>query len=167
MRAPSTNGARLSYVVIPLEDDLEREVTVWTKETGLTKQMRSEPAGYLVFFPRGHVMRIRTEAELAHYGLDKDPKFMDMKGLYDPNTAVGKLFSSQDEDERAASYRQLEAHVIQLATAKSGRGSIMPEQAEGLKIPFPAFELQEQVGAPTMLRQARARNRNKRQAEEV
>lgn len=162
MKAALSAGARLSFVVIPLEGTVKRTVTLWSKDEGLQQVEREEEAGFLVFFPRGHVMRIRTQQELAHYKLDQDPKFMDMKGLYDPNTAIGKLFSSQDGPERVGAYRQLEAQVVALATAKSGRGSIMPEQSTGaIDIPFPTFEEAEAPGAPTMLRQSRARGRNR------
>lgn len=162
-------GARLSHVVMPLEGEVEREVTRFSKDKGLHKEMETQPAGFLVFFPRGHVMRLKTMAELEHYGLDRDPLFMDLKGLYDPNTAVGKLFSSQDENERAESYRHLEAQVIALATKNCGRGNIMPEQISGeLKLDFPQGPEQgkKESGAPTMLRQHTMRGGKRKPAAE-
>lgn len=35
------------------------------------------PAGYMVFFPRGHSMRVRNDAELARLGFDNPANLID------------------------------------------------------------------------------------------
>lgn len=123
----ATKQARLSFVVVAMEGTVSREYTTWTKGEGLQPKMVEEPAGFIVYFPKGHVLRFRTAAELKHYGLDKEPKFLDMEGMLDPNSAIGKLFMQQTDEDRAASWEMLEDQVIALATAKTGK-IIMPEQ---------------------------------------
>ena len=136
-------GARLSYVVVALEGEVEREYIEITKATastqdmtreqrreakgGLVRKKRVEPAGFLVYFPRGHVLRFRDRYELEQYGLDKEPVPINMTGLYNPNSPVGKMMMGQDAQIRAAGYKDLERMTMMLATAKSGK-VLMPEQ---------------------------------------
>lgn len=120
-------GARLAFVVRELEGEVERPVSTWKKGEGVTQVMRKEPAGFIVYFPRGHILRFKTKKELAHYNLDKKPKLMNMEGLYDPNSPLGQMFTSQSEEARQEAYVNLEEQVIALATAKTGP-IVLPEQ---------------------------------------
>lgn len=117
--------ARLSFVVVELEGEVEREVTTYTKGKGLEKVMVKEPAGYLVYFPKGHVLRMHKD-QLKQFGLDQKPSFSDMSDMLDPNSPMGQLFFNQSENERAVAFEQLEDQVIALATVKSGK-ILMPE----------------------------------------
>jgi len=113
-------GSRLSYVVVPLKDEVTRYITKWTRELGLHDEATKQPGGYLVYFPRGHVLRL-SEKELKRYKLNRKPKLVvDMSQMYDPNSPLGKLFLAQNEGERANSWKDLEKQVIQLATARTG-----------------------------------------------
>ena len=122
-------GARLAYVVRKLEGTVKstrhilqtkakdkngRATLVERKE-----EVVEEPAGYMVYFPRGHAIRLSKEG-LRQYGLDKEPQIVNLQGLQDPNSPTGKLFLSQDPKVRSAAMADLEKMVIQLATAKSG-----------------------------------------------
>src|SRR5262245_4763249 len=95
------SGGRLAYVVVPLKGSLDREVVtfkrtkcgtdkqghpIYTNE--MVREMRKEPAGYMVYFPRGHVVRFRTKEDLAHHNLrlDGGPQLVDVRGLADPRT---------------------------------------------------------------------------------
>lgn len=111
------NGSRLAYVVVKQEGEVKREVHYWSKD-GIKKKLLSEDAGYLVYFPRGHAIRIRSLAMLRHYRLHKEPKIIQLDGLNDPNSPLGKMFFSQDQALRQASYRELEQMVIDLAEAR-------------------------------------------------
>lgn len=140
-------GARLAYHVVALPGEIEREVVEYISpkgvrrmgrdrkrgekkpETGLVRRMIKQPAGYLVYFPRGHVVRFRDEEHLAQYGLDKEPSIINMQGLHNPNSPIGKLLRAQDEGKRAEAFASMEKQVIQLATAKTGP-VIMPEQTK-------------------------------------
>jgi hypothetical protein len=55
---------------------------------------------------------------LRHYQLHKEPKIIELNGLNDPNSPLGKMFLSQDPHLRMASYRELEQMVINLAEAR-------------------------------------------------
>lgn len=123
-------GTRLSYVVRELEGTVQREITPYDKKTKeITRKMIEQPAGYLVYFPRGHVLRFKSKQELALYGLNRKPKLINLQGLEDPNSPLGKLMLAQDAEERDSAFIDLEKQVIAMATAKTGR-VIMPEQVQ-------------------------------------
>src|SRR5262245_51652826 len=111
------NGSRLAYVVVKQEGKVKREKHFWSKD-GLKKKLVEEDAGFLVYFPRGHALRVRSLRQLKHYRLHKEPKIIQLDGLNDPNSPLGRMFLSQDQNLRMASYRQLEQMVIDLATSK-------------------------------------------------
>lgn len=130
MSMAAMSGARLSYVVVPQEGLVRRPVHKWTKGKGLITSDIEEPAGFLVYFPRGHVARIRTKADLKHYKLHKEPRIVNLQGLNDPNSPIGKLMMAQDKDERILAMENLEKQVIQLAEAKSGRIELVRDAAD-------------------------------------
>ena len=113
-------GTRLAYVVQEIEGFVRRPVTTWSKKEGMRTKMVEQPAGYLVYFPRGHFIRIKDLKTLRHYGLDKEPALMQLEGLHDPRSPLGKLFFAQEASGRQAAWRELENQVIKLATAKTG-----------------------------------------------
>lgn len=115
------NGARLAYVVVPQEGEVEREIYGFSKKQGLTKKTTAQPAGFLVYFPRGHVLRIKNKSELRRYRLDGQPNIINLDGLTNPNSPIGKLMMSQDEAARKGAFQSLEEQVIKLAQAKSGK----------------------------------------------
>lgn len=125
-------GARLQYVVVDLEkfypEGLKRMKTKWSKATGLEQYEEVEPAGYLIYCPRGHAIRLKNDKQLKQYNLDRQPRIVNMQGLLDPNSDVGKLMFAQDQESRENSMNILRGHVIKLATYKSGP-NIMPEMA--------------------------------------
>jgi len=137
-------GARLAYVVKKLPGTVMRDKVVFDEVPAgrhkdgtkrvmnkMKREPREVPAGNLVYFPRGHVLRL-SDAELAKYHLDKKPKMINIQGLNDPNSAIGMLLMQQDADSRAEAYTELEKQVIQIATAKSGPVQ-MPEQLDQMR----------------------------------
>lgn len=120
-------GSRLSHVVVPLDGTLVRTVTVWNKKEGLIQKDKVVPGGFIVYFPRGHVLRVKNEKQLKHYGLDKKPRLISMAGLADPDSPLGKMMMAQDDAARQGAYQELEQAVMHMAIAKSGP-TIMPEQ---------------------------------------
>jgi hypothetical protein len=132
MLAPGTQGARLAYVVVDLNETIgtvKREVTTWTKSGGLKRKMVEEPAGYMVYFPRGHGVRLRNKEELRQYKVDGPAPIINLQGLNDPNSPIGRMLMSQDENTRRGAMESMEKAVIRLATAKTGP-VLMPEQLE-------------------------------------
>jgi hypothetical protein len=111
------NGSRLAYVVVKQEGSVKREKHYWSKD-GIKKKLVDEDAGFLVYFPRGHAIRVKSLAMLRHYQLHKEPKIIQLEGLNDPNSPLGKMFLSQDPHLRMASYRELEQMVINLAESR-------------------------------------------------
>lgn len=118
-------GARLAFVVQPIEGVVKREKMRRTKQGTWEKYMVEEPAGFMVYFPRGHAVRIKNERMLRHYGLDKKPRIIEMRGLENPNTPLGKLFLSQDKDEREKAWEELETQVIRLSEVKAGPQTVL------------------------------------------
>lgn len=121
-------GARLAYVVRKLEGTVMRPVTKWDRKTGLTTKMEKQDAGYIVYFPRGHVLRLNAD-QLKQYQLDGTPQIINMQGLHHPKSPMGKLMSAQDDATRKGAMNDLEEAVVQLATRKTGN-LIMPEQVQ-------------------------------------
>ena len=117
-------GSRLAYVVVPLDGQVTRKVNTWTKKAGITEKYVEQEAGFLVYFPRGHVLRIKDKAQLRHYRLDHAPKVINLEGLNDPNSPIGKMMMSQDEMQRRGAYQSLEEQVIRLAEAKAGKVTV-------------------------------------------
>lgn len=126
-------GARLAYVVRKIDGEVEREKAVYDKEKGLTKVTRKEPGGFMVYFPRGHALRL-SEAQIKQYRLDKEPHIINMEGLYDPNSPLGKLLMADDDGNRMKAFRQLEEQCIRMACVKTG-SMLMPEQHAELHTP--------------------------------
>ena len=140
MAIAGLNGSRLAYVVTPLNGELEREhVRITTKEIGTTsngkprvthtmeRYLKKEPAGFMAYFPRGHAIRIRTKKELEQYGLDKPAHIINIEGMHDPNSPMGKLVAAQDQEARSGAFLDMQKAVIQMATRKSG-AVLLPEQ---------------------------------------
>jgi hypothetical protein len=124
---PHQNGARLSYVVVPLDGVVKRETITYNREGGLRKKTVEQPAGYMVYFPQGHALRFKTKADLEQYGLNVEPHIINMNGMHTRNSPMGKLMAAQDEEARKKAYVSLEDQVIKLATAHTG-SILMPEQ---------------------------------------
>lgn len=139
------NGTRLSFVVRQLEGTVVREITPFVRDkktgmSGIERKQVEQPAGYMVYFPRGHSLRL-TEAQLKVYKLRGRPKLINLQGLDDPNSPLGRLMMAQDADERDLAFESLEKQVIALATAKSGK-ILMPEQIVD-EVAAPGDELDE------------------------
>lgn len=124
------NGTRLAYVVRELEGTVERQITPFdNKKREIVPKMETQPAGYLVYFPKGHVLRFQTMDELKKYKLHLKPKMINIQGLEDPNSPLGKLIHAQDQKERDSAFEALEREVINMATIKTGK-VLMPEQVQ-------------------------------------
>lgn len=120
--AMQMSGTRLAYVVVQQEGEVERLYTIWDrKQKKYTREMREEPAGYLVYFPRGHVIRVKDLRTLRHYHLDKDAPIINMDGLADPNTPLGRLMLAQDTDARIRAMDDLKQMVVKMTESVAGR----------------------------------------------
>lgn len=128
-------GARLAYVVVKMNGTLKRDQTRYEPGKGLQTVPTEEDAGYLVYCPRGHVIRLKTKEELAHYNIrEGEAPIINMQGLSDPNSPVGKMLSAQDDETRRGAWKTMEDQVIRLATAKTGP-IIMPEHVKPVHRP--------------------------------
>lgn len=113
-------GARLSHVVVPITEPVKRFRYEYQEGVGLVRTAHEEKGGYMVYFPRGHAIRVRNKKMLRHYGLLGDPKLVSMDGLFDRTTALGQLMLAQDDKRRQEAFASMEKKVIQLATRLSG-----------------------------------------------
>jgi hypothetical protein len=137
-------GARLAFVVRELHGTVKREKCrlVLSKKGGgkqrdqfeWKKEMVDEPAGYMVYFPRGHVVRVPTRQLLEHYNLHLKPRIINLDGLTDPNSPLGRVMMAQDNSARAGAMTDMETLVIQMACAKTGP-QLMPEQVVEREVP--------------------------------
>lgn len=123
------NGARLAYVVREIPGKVKRQThSIGKKGEGIRVVDKEEPGGFMVYFPRGHALRIPDRKTLAHYGLDKKPMVINAQDvLADPNSPLGRIMMAQNEEARAGAMLDMERMVMQMATAKTGP-IIMPEQ---------------------------------------
>jgi hypothetical protein len=137
MLQANMTGGRLAFVVRELQGTVKREKTrmvLIKKGNGKIRDqyemktvVEEEPAGFMVYFPRGHVVRIPNRKLLEHYRLHLKPRIINLEGLSDPNTPLGKMMMAQDDQTRAGAMIDMERMVIQLACAKTGP-QLMPEQ---------------------------------------
>lgn len=129
--AATMSGTRLSFVAVLQEGTVKRPVQVFKKGgVGIVEKLVEEPAGWLVYFPRGHVIRIRTKEELKRFKLNKEPRIVNLEGLQDRNSPLGKLMFAQDEATRRGAMTNLEDQVIRLAEAKSGKIILCRDSSE-------------------------------------
>ncbi len=144
MAYASMTGTRLEYVVRALDGTVKREkiefeeIPAGRHKDGtkrFTHQMKrvekDVPAGFMVYFPRGHVLRL-TAAQLKQHKLDKKPKIINLEGLNDPNSPLGQLIMQQDQESRDMAFQELEKQVIQMAVKMAGPIQL-PEQLEQMK----------------------------------
>jgi hypothetical protein len=135
-------GARLAYVVRPIEGEVSRDkYIIEARKSGRDKQgnptythemkkiTKKEPAGFMVYFPRGHALRLRSVEDLKQYNLDQPPQVVNLDGIHDRNSPAGQLMHAQTDEARRGAFTSLENQVIALATAKSGP-VLMPEQTQ-------------------------------------
>lgn len=124
------SGTRLAYVVVPQEGVVTRQYTIWDKkQKKIVREAREEPAGYLVYMPRGHVIRIRDLKTLRHYKIDPDnAPLINLEGLADPRTPLGKLMLSQDADSRIKAMDELKMQVIRMTESVAGKVTVTDEE---------------------------------------
>lgn len=124
------SGARLAYTVVELEGTVRRPIVRLDPGKGIVHEDVDVPAGYLVYFPRGHVLRFKSKEELKRYGLDRPPRVINLAGLLSSSSPDGQLLMEQDEGAREGVMVNMQNAVMQLATARSG-SVIMPEMIDG------------------------------------
>ena len=66
------------YEVERLEGTRQREIIKVGKNGEFVKSMVEEPAGFMVYFPSGSSIRVRTEEELRRRGFDVPAPIVDM-----------------------------------------------------------------------------------------
>jgi len=137
MITANMTGARLAFVVRELEGTVKRpkwRMFEVKKANGrvraqyeMRQEMVDEPSGFMVYFPRGHAVRVPNRKLLEHYNLHLKPRVINLDGLSDPNSPLGRMMLAQDDAARDGAMIDMERMVIQLATAKTGP-QLMPEQ---------------------------------------
>ena len=114
-------GARLSFVVRAIKGKIKREICSYSKDAGgIRKAIKEVSAGFIVYFPMGHAIRVKDAHTLKELGFDKKPQILDMDGIHDPNSPLGQLMTEQNEEKRAGAYLDMEQQVVNLVTRKCG-----------------------------------------------
>ena len=67
------------YIVQKLDGKRKRTVAAPSKKGGFDYKEIEEPAGYMVFFPSGSSIRVRTDDELQRLGFDSPANLVDME----------------------------------------------------------------------------------------
>ena len=71
---------RPRFEVEEIDREVERIIYEKDEKSGEFKQTTTtEPFGYMVYFPTGASIRVRTEKELIRLGFADDPKLVDME----------------------------------------------------------------------------------------
>lgn len=136
-------GTRLEYVVVPIPEPVKRRVVVMQAQSHgknakgepiishrMVNKLREQPGGFMVFFPRGHCLRIGSQKELRRYRLDQQPRLINLEGLNDPNSPIGKLMMAQDDRARRGAMESLEKQVIQIVNNTTKGGSLLTQVEE-------------------------------------
>ncbi len=125
-------NARLQYVVVPIDKKVKRLVhkLIETKKATmhskakfeLKVELQEQDGGFLVYFPRGHVLRMKDKKALKQYGLDLPPKIINADDL------LGSLIGADTEEKRKLVTMSLEKRVIALATRVTGPVTVPDSQ---------------------------------------
>jgi hypothetical protein len=135
-------GARLAYVVRPIEGEVVRvQHAMVAKKVGKDKHgndryvneikavEKKAACWFHGLLPTRSCSPLQIDDELKQYNLDQDPVIVNLEGIHDPNSPAGQLLRAQDDKSRRSAFVDLENQVIALATAKTG-SVLMPEQVE-------------------------------------
>lgn len=66
------------FEVHPLDEEVDREKYVKDKDGKFIKKTFKEPGGFMVYFPNGASMRVRTQEELVRLGFAEPAPLVDM-----------------------------------------------------------------------------------------
>ncbi len=75
------------FQVVKLDGEVDHEIMAYEKQKNqkgkerpvLVRQMVKEPAGFMVYLPKGDTLRVRDEAELMRLGFGEAPELQDME----------------------------------------------------------------------------------------
>ena len=88
------------YEVERLKGTVQREVlTISEKDGSFIPKMVEEPAGFMVYFPNGSSVRIRTEEELGKQGFDVPAPLVDMDSGEIIDTSEGSLKAHSEQKQ--------------------------------------------------------------------
>lgn len=77
---PIEQDVRAAYEVHPYTGKTTRQVCKVDKKTRqVVCEHVEDTGGYMVYFPKGHSIRVRDEKELALLGFDRPAKLIDME----------------------------------------------------------------------------------------
>ena len=121
-------NVRPEFEVHPLEGVVKREslkyVRTKDEDTGkvhfeLKKALVEEPAGFMVYFARGHSIRVKTVEELGRLGLQRQPGLVDIKTLEmipgQPVQSLAHLSQARAMASMVPSYKESELEAISAA----------------------------------------------------
>lgn len=104
------------YEVEPLLSPVEAKRAKYNGNGILGHEIVEEPGGYMVYFPKGHSIRVRTRAELERLGFHKKPKRVAMDVDVDTH--------EEEDDPQTITPKQL---VAKRTTRRGGRTATAEE----------------------------------------
>lgn len=120
----SMGNTRLEYVVVPLEGKVTRvqHKMVQTKKPTLHSRAQhkmervevEQEAGYLVYYPQGHVLRFKDMNALRKHGLDVPPRIINAENI------LGDLMAATSDEKREFAMLSLQEQLVKLATRRTG-----------------------------------------------
>lgn len=124
-------SARMAYVVRRIPTKVTRRKCHWVPNKSgkggelVFKDVEVE-GGFMVYFPKGHAIRL-TAKQLTHYGLtERRGNFVSMSGL----TPQDEMMMVEDRSLMQTHMENIENMTIRLATKRTGP-LLMPEQMTG------------------------------------
>jgi hypothetical protein len=121
-------GARLEFVVREIKGDVQRPVHAFDKKKlKIVQQVKSQPGGYLVYFPSGQSYRL-TRKELMRRGFDRQPSIMNFDQVKDTKSPAGQYKFAMSDEQRREAWAKLENEVIKACVRK--HGPIMNKESE-------------------------------------
>jgi len=113
-------GPRLEFVVRQLKGNRKRAFHSFNDKTRrIEETAKTEPAGYMVYFPNGTSYRL-SPAELVQRGFDREPSIINFELVNDTKSPAGKFKFAMSEQTKKAAYRQLEEQVIRACKRRGG-----------------------------------------------
>jgi len=121
-------GARLEFVLLPFDEEWDREITSFDKKKKHnTKKTVKETGGYMLYTPFGQCYRL-TKAQAQKKGLvDREPEIINLEKVTDTTSPVGRFKHARTMEARQKAYRDMQEQVIRCCKNRDALVKFMNE----------------------------------------
>lgn len=91
--APARNAPQPAFTVRQVDGSVKRTIYFYDEKGKRQSSQVEEPIGFVVSFPKGHTIRVKSEAELSRLGYDQSIPLVDANDDihgYEPNNIFGR-----------------------------------------------------------------------------